>query len=180
MGRCVRGVLMASSQTYSVITERHWRHCLGIWVLWPLGVGWLLLCYLPELYSSKLSKTFLRIHQLKLQRSSALTVNSPCSVCCKCLSYVATIPYVCGLLIWKLMELDVVPFKTCCTGKAAEGCGVTHMCVHTPAYTAQSFLSKAMLVLVWVYAVKEVVLWGGLAASRLFCPKYSLPHLSKS
>lgn len=118
-GRCVPGVLMTTSQTYSVVTERHWRHCLRVWTLWTLGVVWPFLCYLPGLYSSKPSKAFLRIHQLKPQRSSALTLNSPGSVCCKCLCYVATIPYVCGLLIGKLISWMWL-LKTCCTGRVAQ------------------------------------------------------------
>lgn len=73
------------------------------------SVAWFFLHYLPGLYSSKLSKVFLRIHQLKLQRCSALTVNGLGSVCCKCLCYMATVVYVCRLLMWKWMiKLDVV------------------------------------------------------------------------
>lgn len=101
---CPRGMLVTTSQMYSVITE---RHSLRVLMLRPSAVVWLFLHYLLGLYSSKLSKVFLRMHQLKPQRCSALTVNG--SVCCKCLCYVATVVYVCRLLMWKWMiKLDVV------------------------------------------------------------------------
>lgn len=106
---CSKDMLVTTSQMYSVITERHWRHSLRVLILWPLGVDWFCLHYLPGLYSSKLSEVFLSIHQHKLQRCSALTVNGLGSVCCKCLCYVATVVYVCRLLMWKWMiKLDVV------------------------------------------------------------------------
>jgi len=77
------------------------------------------------------------------------------------------------------MELDVVAQNLLCGKSGTERCGETHVCVRAPTYTVQSFLSKAVLVLVSV-CNKKKVLWDGLAASRLFCPKYSLPHLIKA
>lgn len=53
------------------------------------------------------------------------------------------------------------------------------LCVRLPAPTVSSVLLKAVLVFL-VYAMKEKVLWDGLAASKLFCLKYGLPHLVKS
>lgn len=179
-GRCGhQHIRIRTSQTYSVVTERHWRHCLRVWTLWPSGVVWPFLCYLPGLYSSKPSRAFLRIHQLKLQRSSALTLNSPGSVCCKCLCCVATIPYVRGLLIGKLMSW-IWLLKTCCTGKAAQRAVEWPTCACVPSPAQRSLFFHRPCENWWVYAMKEKVLWDGLAASRLFCPKYSLPCLIKS
>lgn len=50
-------------------------------------------------------------------------------------AHVATIPYGCRLLMWWLMDLDVVAQNLLYRKNSIEACGVTHVCVHTPTYT---------------------------------------------
>lgn len=156
---------------YSMITERHWRHSLRVLIVWPDSSCITFQDSTAQNYqkcfwgfiSSSCRGVLLWLWMAWAQSVVNASATWPQLFMCA--------DYWCesGWSSWTWL------LKTCCTGKVAYRAVCAYPHLHSAVFSFKGHASVGEC-MQW----KKKVLWDELAASRSFCPKYSLPHLIES